>query len=144
MPKISSTIEISAETSRVFHYLEKRYEGLPYRLACVETQEYIPRIVCLKIVENELLEFSIQGREPSMRLSIGAWSWSYQLTRLGDSRTRITIEYQWHWSLGFLAYGVKYQAANALVSDALALQALCSPEESTSVDSPYSSSYETA
>ena len=142
MSNISATIEISAETSRVFHYLKTRYDGLPYRLACVEIQERIPRIACLESVENQLLRFSVPGREPLLHLNIGAWQWSYQLIELADSKTKITIDYQWHWFTDFLGLGsIKHQAANALIDDVLALQALCLPLDVRSENSTYSSTH---
>ena len=125
MASVKATVEVPVEVSTVFQYLRDSYEGQAYRSACMQVKGYILPIARLETVDNKMLRFSVPGRDAIFGSQTGGWTWTFELEDLGNSTTRITIDYSWNWFLSMLGLGtMRLQAANALTQDVLAIEAL--------------------
>ena len=125
MASVKVTVEVPVEASTVFQYLRDSYEGQSYRSACMQAMGYVPPIARLETVDNKKLRFSVPCHNTIFGFQIVGWTWTFELEDLGNSTTRITIDYTWHWFLSMLGLGtVRLQAANALTQDVLAIEAL--------------------
>ncbi len=125
MASVKATVEVPVEASTIFQYLRDSYEGQAYRSACKQAKGYVTPIARLETVDNKKLRFSVAGRDALFRFQTGGWTWTFELEDLGNSTTRITIDYSWHWYFSMLGLGtVRFQAANSLTQDVLAIEAL--------------------
>jgi hypothetical protein len=125
MASIKAMIEVPVEVATVFQYLRSRGEGQAYQSACKQVKGYIPPVAQLEKEVNKKIQFSVAGRDSLLRLWMGGWTWTFELEDLGNSTTRITIDYSWHWTFALLGFGtLKQQAQNALIKDVLAIEAL--------------------
>ena len=134
MPAVYGELEIPCPTGQVYAYLRDRYKTDIFRSVCMMTKGYVPEIQCVEQQENECLSFSVAARDSLLRFKTGSWAWTYQLTRLTDSRTKVAITYEWSVLLSLLsAFTIRHQATNDLIETALALDALAA-NKSAEVD----------
>jgi len=125
MPSVQTTIELPLPPERVYQYLSTRYEGTQYRNASTATKGYVPAVKCLESISNQKLVFSVPGRDPLLRFSVGGWVWSYQIEQPSPNHSKVTIEYEWSYFMSFIGVGTtRHQACNELVETVLALAAL--------------------
>ena len=125
MGSIRATIETPVEVSTVFQYLRNCHEGQAYQSACKQAKGYVPPIARLESEVNKKLQFSEAGRDTLLRFQAGGWTWTFEFEDLGNSTTRITIDYRWHWTFGMLGFGmIRMQAESALIQNVLAIEAL--------------------
>lgn len=125
MGRVYGELEIACPAAQVYAYLRDRHKTHVYRSVCMMTKGYVPEIRCVAEQENERLSFSVAARDALFRFKTGSWRWTYELTRLEDDRTKVTITYQWSVLLSLLsAFTVRHQAANEVIETALALDAL--------------------
>ncbi len=127
MPTIYGELVIACPTAQVYACLRDRYKTDVFQSVSRMTKGYVPEIQCVDERENERLSFSAAGRDGLFHFKTSGWTWTYQLTRLEDDRTKVTITYEWSVVLSLLSmFTVRLQAANELVETALALDALAS------------------
>jgi hypothetical protein len=125
MPSVHATVEVPVESMRLYRYLQSQYDGTAYRAASMAARGYLPPVKCLEAIEGERLRFSVSARDALFHIRYSGWMWTYELEPVDQSRTRLTIRYEWPFLLSLLAGGsVRLQAANELTQTVLAVEAL--------------------
>jgi len=132
MGMIYGEISIARPVSQVYAYLKNRYNSDVFESICKMTKGYVPKVECLEEVEDERLSFRVPARDTVLLFRIGSWTWSYQLTAIGDGLTKVGITYEWGIWLDLVTmFTAKHQAANELVETALAIDALTGSAENS-------------
>ncbi|MHC4445917.1 MAG: hypothetical protein ACYTA5_25255 [Planctomycetota bacterium] len=125
MPTVYGELEIGCSAAQVYAYLRDRYKTDVFRSVCMMVKGYVPEIQCVDEQENERLSFSVAAQDVLLRIKTGNWVWTYELTRLEDDKTKVSITYEWSVLLSlFSMFTIRHQAVNELIETALALDAL--------------------